>query len=99
MSDEKPYEVCDPVSPGVWVRVFGVWNAWAAVREVLKDKIYDAATFGPARIFTVRFKNSDGYSYSSIRVVVPPQRFEVQIGPRDGKGPWKTAPSVRAGAR
>lgn len=86
MSDETPYEVCDPATPGTWRSVFGVWNAWAAVREVLKDTQYDPRTFGPARVFQVRYGGPTG-SLTSVRVVVPAPRFEVQIG-----RPWKAAP-------
>lgn len=92
---EKAYEVRDP-SVGLWVQVFGVCNAWAAVRAVLECGHYDPATFGEPRVFSVRYPNPEDWSYSSVRVVVPPPRFEVQIGPRDGNGPWSAAPKSRA---
>lgn len=53
-------------------------------------------TFGPPRVFRTRYPNPEGWSYNAVRVVVSPPRLEVQIGPRDGNGPWAPAPKPRA---
>lgn len=88
------YEVLDPLVDGVWTPIAGVCNAFDAVRLFLQSKQYDPATFGRPRIFRVRFPNPEGWSYSSVRVMIPPPRFVVQCGPSDLRGPWKEGPKA-----